>query len=237
MELKEKLYHKLFTPNILGVFINVFYLDRSEIYKSIKSLSKYGKGKLLDVGCSNKPYEHLFNVDSYIGLEIDTPYNRKNKKADFFYDGKQFPFENNSFDIVLSSQVLEHVDNPEEFILNINKVLITGGGLIISVPFIGDEHEIPYDYRRYTSFGLKYILEKNGFQIIEQYKTTIGFPAIIQLFMSYCYKYIRNKPKFLSWILQIIISTIFNPIGLILSIFPGNQELFLGNTVYARKIS
>ena len=234
--IKNSLYNSLFKPSFLGIFINVFYLDRTEIYKSIKRLSKHVKGRVLDVGCSNKPYEDLFTVESYIGLEIDSVTNRLNKKADFFYDGNSFPFKQESFDTILTSQVLEHVFNPDKFLNNINRVLVNGGVLIISVPFMGDEHEKPYDYGRYTSFGLKHLLEKHGFEVIEQYKTTVGFGAIIQLTVSYFYKYTISLPVILRWGIQIILCILFNPLGIVLGIIlPKNEDFFLGNTVYAKK--
>ena len=80
-------------------------------------------GKLLDVGCGSKPYENIFNVEEYIGVDIDNEITRDKKKADFFYDGKDLPFEKEIFDIVLCSEVVEHVFEPNKFLNEINSVL------------------------------------------------------------------------------------------------------------------
>src|SRR5579871_6848756 len=70
-----------------------------------------------------------------------------------------------SFDTVLCTQVLEHVTEPDAFIKKIEKVLTSDGVLILSVPLINPLHEIPYDYYRYTKFGLRHLLEKNNFSV------------------------------------------------------------------------
>ena len=61
---------------------------------------------------------------------------------------------------MLCNQVLEHVFNPDEFLLKINRVLKNDGKLLLTVPFVWDEHEQPFDYARYSSFGLKALIEK-----------------------------------------------------------------------------
>ena len=63
----KKIYLKeQFNPSILGLFINPYYFSRISLYKAIKSASGNLDGSLLDIGCGNKPYEQLFNVESYI---------------------------------------------------------------------------------------------------------------------------------------------------------------------------
>ena len=112
-------------------------------------------GRLLDVGCGRKPYRDLFPTKDYVGLEIDTPENRLRNQADIFYDGNSFPFEDHDFDGIICNQVLEHVFNPDQFVRELRRVLKSRGLLLLTVPFVWDEHEQPRDYARYTSFGLK----------------------------------------------------------------------------------
>jgi len=63
-------------------------------------------GRILDVGCGSKPYQELFGATEYIGLEIE---GSVSKDADYLYAGKVFPFNDEDFDSVFSSQTLEHV--------------------------------------------------------------------------------------------------------------------------------
>jgi SAM-dependent methyltransferase len=193
-------------------------------------------GCVLDVGCGKKPYAHLFDCEKYVGLEIDSSENRRNKKADLFYDGRHIPAEDNSFDWVISSQVLEHVFNPDEFLAEICRVLKNGGGLLITVPFMWDEHEQPYDYARYSSFGIKYLLEKQDFVIAEQRKTASGIRAVFQLINAYLYKITLTKKSYVNLLLWFLLMSPFNILGEILYWFlPRNTGLYLDNIILARK--
>ena len=94
-----------FNPGILGIFINPFYFVRKELYKNISLLGKQIGGKVLDIGCGSKPYQKLFtNTKEYVGMEFDSPENRKRSSADIFYDSKHFPFENETFNSVIFTQ-------------------------------------------------------------------------------------------------------------------------------------
>ncbi len=128
-----------FHPGLFALFVNPFFLARRGLFVNVFPLGRYIRGKVLDVGCGEKPYERICNADQYIGLEIDTPENRKKKKADFFYDGNTFPFQGAEFDSVVTSQVFEHVFNPDQFLSEIYRVLKPGGMLLLTVPFVWDE--------------------------------------------------------------------------------------------------
>jgi SAM-dependent methyltransferase len=242
--LKEKMPNKLkelylkeqFKPSLLGLFINPFYFARKGLYQNMVKLAKNIKGKTLDVGCGQKPYEKFCNSSEYIGLEIDTSKNRKFKKADYFYDGKIFPFKNCEFDSIIINEVFEHVFNPDEFLSEINRVIKRGGILLMSVPFFWDEHEQPFDYGRYSSFGLQYILRKHGFQIVEFKKSINDIRVIFQLLHCYIYKKTFTKNGYLNLIITFMLMSPFNIIGELLSkLLPKNNDLYLDNIVLVRK--
>ena len=234
----KKLYLKeQFNPKILGLFINPFYFARKGLYQNVSKLITNLNGKLLDVGCGTKPYENICNVDEYIGLEIDDEGNRQHNYADVFYDGKTIPFEDKSFDSILSNQVFEHVFNPNQFLKEINRVTKMGGRFLITVPFVWDEHEQPYDYARYSSFGLKHILAENGFEIIEHRKSNNGIEVIFQLINDYLYKVIMTENAYFNLLIIILLMAPINMSGLILSkLLPRNNDLYLDNIVLAKKI-
>ena len=97
---------------------------RKELYKNISLLGKQIGGKVLDIGCGSKPYQKLFtNTKEYMGMEFNSPENRKRSSADIFYDSKHFPFENETFNSVIFTQVLEHIFNPDEFLSEVKRVL------------------------------------------------------------------------------------------------------------------
>ena len=235
--LKQIYTKEQFNPKILGLFINPFYFARKGLYQNVSKLITNLNGKLLDVGCGTKPYENICNVDEYIGLEIDDEGNRQHNYADVFYDGKTIPFEDKSFDSILSNQVFEHVFNPNQFLKEINRVTKVGGKFLITVPFVWDEHEQPYDYARYSSFGLKHILAENGFEIIEHRKSNNGIEVIFQLINDYLYKVIMTENVYFNLLIIILLMAPINMTGLILSkLLPRNNDLYLDNIVLAKKI-
>ena len=231
-KIKQIISKEQFNPSLLGLLVNPFYFARKGLYKNISELSVYAKGELLDVGCGQKPYEKLFKVKKYIGLEI----NKQNKKADLYYDGKTFPCNDNSFDIVISNEVLEHVFEPEMFLKEIHRVLKDDGYFLLTVPFVWDEHEQPNDFGRYTSFGLKHILKKNSFEIIEFRKSVNDITVIFQLLNDYIYKKVIGKNYWLNQLKILFLMAPFNILGFILNfMLPKNDDLYLDNIVLARK--
>jgi SAM-dependent methyltransferase len=221
-----------FRPGFLGIFTNPFYHSRKGLYQNIRSLAPCIKGRVLDVGCGSKPYKSLFSVSDYIGLEISGGY----PGADCYYNGKNFPFLDCDFDSVLTSQVLEHVFNPEIFLYEVNRVLKCGGVLLLTVPFTWDEHEQPFDYARYSSFGLRYLLEQKGFVIIEHRKSMDDIRVIFQLINTYIFKKTKTNNGSLNFIVTLFLIAPFNVLGEIMSrILPANKDLYLDNIILARK--
>lgn len=236
-KIKALINKQSFKPSYVGLFTNPFYFARKGLFQNIKDLSRQVQGKILDIGCGSKPYQNLFvNATQYVGLEIDTEDNRFKKNADFFYDGKIFPFEKGSFDSVITNQVFEHVFNPNEFLNELNRVLKVSGILLITVPFVWDEHEQPFDYARYSSFGLKHILQENGFHILEHRKSISDIRVVFQLINAYLYKITLTKNSYINLLFCIFLMAPFNIIGEILSkILPKNDDLYLDNIIIARK--
>lgn len=227
-----------FNPKIIGLFVNPFYFARKGLYQNVSELIEHLNGKLLDIGCGTKPYQDLCIVDEYIGLEIDDEGNRNHNYADVFYDGKTIPFEDKSFDSILSNQVFEHVFNPNQFLKEANRVTKIGGVFLITAPFVWDEHEQPYDFARYTSFGMKHILNQNGFEIIECRKTCNGFEIIFQLINAYIYKVIFRNNKYMNLLFTLLLMAPMNILGLVFSkILPKNNDLYLDNVILAKKIN
>ena len=234
--LKKTLQEQQFLPGLLGIWVNPFYLARKELYREMVRCAPALKGRLLDVGCGQKPYVHLFDVDEYVGLEIDTPENRLHKNADQYYDGTRFPFPDTCFDSVLCNQVLEHVFEPTAFLSEIRRVLRPGGRLLLTVPFAWDEHEQPWDYARYTSLGLRYLLEGGGFILREHRKMNADARVIFQLAITYLYKVLRTQHPWLNLGICTIIMAPITLLGLLFHrILPANPDLYLDQVVLAER--
>lgn len=228
--------HEQFFPGILGLFINPFYFARKGLANHITDLAVNITGKTLDIGCGTKPYAHLYQSIEYVGLEIDTTQNRFNKNADYFYDGNNFPFDDASFDSLVANEVFEHVFNPDQFLSEALRVLKPNGNVLLTMPFVWDEHEQPYDFARYSSFGIKSLLEKHGFEITEQRKSMDDIRVIFQLLNTYIYKKTVTKNAWLNVLITLILIAPFNILGEVLALItPRNPDLYLDNIVLARK--
>ena len=225
-----------FRPTFVGILVNPYFIVRYNILKGIKKLSSdFNGGRLLDFGCGSKPYRSYFKVDEYIGLDTDNSgHSHKNENIDVLYDGKKIPFDDNSFDYIFSSEVLEHVFTIDEIMHELNRVLKTNGKMLITLPFVWGEHEQPHDFARYTSFGLKSILEKNGFEILEHIKTTTYMETTFQILTSYLYNSII--PKGLRTILTLTLLAPINFIGIFLGkILPDDKTYYLNNVILCKK--
>jgi SAM-dependent methyltransferase len=196
------------------------------------------EGRILDFGCGSKPYLSLFtNATQYIGVDIENGvHDHSNENVDVFYNGIQLPFADEEFDGVFSSEVLEHVPNIQNSISEINRVLKTEGYILISIPFVYEEHEIPYDFRRLTVNGLKQILEESNFEIVASDKLGSSVDVITQLIMNYVRDIIHSKNKYINIVTNMIFIFPICLSGIILSIIlPVNKKIYFNTVILARK--
>ncbi len=129
---------------------------------------RYVTGRLLDVGCGEKRYKELLSpfVTGHIG--VDHPgclHERSN--IDVYAQAYDLPMADKSFDVVFSTAVLEHLEEPDKAIAEAARVLRIGGIAIYSVPLFWHIHEAPRDFYRFTRYGLQHLFEKNEFEIIQ----------------------------------------------------------------------
>jgi SAM-dependent methyltransferase len=236
-KLKKQFHAAMFGYSYLGLLLNPFFIARRGLLNAIRQLAhQLSANKLLDIGCGDKPYEMLFKVQTYHGLELERAEAHRSK-ADFYYDGRHMPFEAASYDAVLCNQVLEHVFNPDDFLQEIHRVLTPQGKLLLTVPFCWDEHEQPYDYARYSSFGLQYLLEKHGFIVMRHHKSVKSVAAIFQMYSAYWFKVFSPKHK-ITLLLVALWCFPINFIGILLgALLPENPDFYLDNVVLAQKVS
>jgi SAM-dependent methyltransferase len=195
----------------------------------------------VDVGCGNMPYRSLFPSGwSYVGLDIDDAKDRfKYDNASIIhYDGKFFPLDDDSMDVVFHSEVIEHVPDTNNFLKECHRVLSPCGEMVFTVPFSARYHYIPNDFWRFTPSGLKCCLEKAGFTDISVAPRSrdVCVAAYKVLIVGYRLFFSKN-------ILKMIIAVLFAPLW-ILSLVIGQVSLWLnlgsdedclGYIVYCRK--
>jgi SAM-dependent methyltransferase len=137
--------------------------------------SNHLRGRLIDIGCGEKPYRNLLApwVAEHVGVDHEgTSHDRSN--VDLLGTAYAIPVPDGSFDSAICTAVLEHLEEPEAALRECYRVLATGGVAVYTVPFIWHLHEEPRDFYRFSKHGLRYLFEKTGFEIVEL-KALSGF--------------------------------------------------------------
>lgn len=118
-----------------------------------------GRYRVLDVGCGFKPYEPFFApfADAYVGVDSGD-----NAAADLVGSAEELPVEDASFDVVICSQVLEHVDDPARVVRELHRATAPGGRVLASTHGVHVYHPSPQDLWRWTHEGLTRLFEQNG---------------------------------------------------------------------------
>ena len=166
------------------------YLERVSIVQALRELRHRVKpGRLLDVGCGMKPYESLLVQRDSRYYGTDWPVTMEGSygdstRADFFSDSMVLPFREGTFDTVVSTQMLEHVRQPEIVIPEMARVLKPNGILILSAPMTWPLHEEPHDYYRYTLHGLRHLLEEADFEILDEIRRGNNWTTMAQMFLD-----------------------------------------------------
>src|SRR4051794_35790894 len=141
----------------------IFYAHYTLLVPVIR---KYTRGKLIDLGCGTSPFWNVVieQVDSYHGVDLwprsdNTSFAGDIQRLDMVRDG--------SYDSAICIEVLEHLPEPGRAIATMQRVLKPGGVAVISVPHLSRLHDLPYDYFRFTEFGLRYLLDKGGLEVVQ----------------------------------------------------------------------
>ena len=165
-------------------------------------IQKYKSDRLtLDIGCSNSPYIKYF--PNRIGLDVQDGSN-----IDVVADAHKLPFENEKFDNILCTEVLEHLHSPHLAISEMKRVLKKDGKLILSTRFIFPLHDTPNDYYRYTKYGLRHLFKDWKIIELEEEADTLTTLAVLFQRIGYQCEILGFKPfkiffflnaKIISW--------------------------------------
>jgi SAM-dependent methyltransferase len=209
---------------------------QDNIYQQLKIYSLNFEEKLiLNLGCGDKRYNEIFDKkNKVISMDVHiSGREAKDKQADIFYDGKVFPFEDSYFDLIFSTEVIEHVDDLDSFCKESYRVLKPGGFFIVTTPFFWGEHETPFDFRRFTSFGIKKLFVNYGFKVNSFFKLINGVNSIKTLMLSEMHNS-ENKKK-INFIVKKFILFFFKSFFYLLNKFYIFERVYLTNFIVLSK--
>lgn len=127
--------------------------------EAARAHTELGRYRVLDVGCGFKPYEPLFApfADAYVGVDSGD-----HAAPDIIGTAEEIPVEDGSFDVVVCSQVLEHVDDPSRVVAELHRVTAPGGRVLASTHGVQVYHPSPQDLWRWTHAGLTRVFEQHA---------------------------------------------------------------------------
>jgi ubiquinone/menaquinone biosynthesis C-methylase UbiE len=151
-------YDESWSGRVLFAIRCLVDLQVRTVYAFLKRTVPAMQGKVLDVGCGESPYAHLLTAGaSYTGIDIvyAEQFGMTTKNDIMTFDGRSLPFSDECFDHIICTEVIEHVQDPNAFVAELRRVLKSSGTLVATMPFSARVHHEPFDYQRFTSWGLK----------------------------------------------------------------------------------
>jgi ubiquinone/menaquinone biosynthesis C-methylase UbiE len=174
---------------------------------------RYLKGRLLDIGCGEKKKRFLIGdcVEEYVGLDHkDSIHNLT--AVDIIGTAYDIPVLDNSFDSILCTAVLEHLEQPLLALKESFRVLKPDGHALYTVPLFWHLHEEPRDFYRYTKYGLEHLFKEAGFEVVEIVPLS-GFWLTFGSEWSYYIKTVMGRVLSIFSRLLIVINNIVFPIA------------------------
>lgn len=188
-----------------------WYLRKSLGEALARALKASGTGpgwRVLELGCGSRPYESLVLSLGAVYEGADFP---GNPHADIVIESNgQVPVADGRYDVVLSAQVLEHVEDPAAYLAEARRLLRPGGWLLLSTHGIWIYHPCPLDLWRWTGAGLRRVVEQGGFGV-RHFEGVVGLiPAGLHLIQDHLYKRLALRKRWFGkpfvWLMQSLIA-------------------------------
>jgi SAM-dependent methyltransferase len=167
----------------IAAFVRESPIQRAPIAAAVErfSASLPAGARVLDAGAGDAPYASLFAHCAYVTQDWPGSVHAGAGAAAIVADLHALPVADASFDAVVCTEVLEHVAEPARVLGELFRVLAPGGRVLVSVPFVNELHEEPHDHYRYTSWGLRGLLERAGFAVSSLEASSGWFATLAQL--------------------------------------------------------
>jgi len=175
----------------------------------LKRYTHLYKGALYDLGCGESPFRDFFlqYADDYKGVDWAGSFH--DTKADIAADlNKPLPICSGVADTIVSLSVMEHLCEPQLMLDEAYRILKPGGSMILQVPWQWWIHEAPYDFFRYTPYGLKYLLEKSGFTEVHC-EAQSGFFTMLVLKINYFSRVFIRGPNLIRYSIRMVLKCLW----------------------------
>jgi SAM-dependent methyltransferase len=169
-------------------------------------LARYAKegAVVYDIGCGDKPFANVVRALDCVYVGVDLVNGFYADKPDVIGSATHVPVPNGTADIVLSSQVLEHLENPVDALQEAYRILKPGGVLLCSFPFLYPIHAAPFDYGRYTRFFIAAVAKRLGYEILAEHALSGFWRVSAMAFAIYAQQFERGVLKSLKIISAMI---------------------------------
>lgn len=188
--------------------------------------------KVLTVGAGGRVTDLLYKHAREQGFDVLVLDIDKGRGPDMVGDICKVDFKDCEFDVVVMSEVLEHVQSPQEALANVHASLKEDGKLVLTVPFILPIHERPYDYYRFTRYGLEFLL--NNFKDVQVSERNSYFEAIDVLWARLWQGNTRSARIAALFVVPLVI-VVKAPISYFLGLIVDNDTMTTGYVVTAKK--
>ena len=218
-------------------FINFSAFKTDLFVKKIASQVERNS-KIIDIGAGSCPYKKYFKEARYVSQDFCEEIEEAQdfSQIDLKSDAQSLPIEDDSFDYILCTSVLEHLKYPQKAFREFARILKKGGRVFLVVPLIIGEHHEPFDYFRFTKYGLELLAEESGLKIIQIKRQGGFFIFLSQTMTGLPHFYTKNKEleKFL-FIILYPVNFIFSFICYFLDKIDRTKNVFCYECIFEKK--
>lgn len=197
---------------------------------------------VLDIGSGKGAFaKSLAACNQVFSLDYPATAIRYEAACDVYGDVRRLPFRTASVDVAIFFEVLEHVAEPAAAMAEISRVLKPGGKLIASVPFVYPVHDAPYDYWRFTRYGIEELLGQYSLEMAVVKSHGNAFVAILQMqnmaILELAWNLWKAHPAYLIPLgLPLYLACLLsNLLGCLFVFFPKSSNLCLGYSFIATR--
>ena len=174
---------------------------------------------ILDAGAGDQCYKPLFSHCQYESTDFEKV-DKAYSPSTYVCDLTDIPVEDGRFEAVLFTQVMEHVPEPAAVLRELRRVLKPGGRILYTGPLVFEEHETPFDFYRYTQFGVRHLFTQAGF-VIDELRPLDGTLSLAAHMLRFLKKQLPHRPRdyapgLAGWA-YFIVFTCFRPVAAILA--------------------